>query len=131
MANRGVNLLDANIPREQRDLLRAWGIHCRIIGQDIACSNIGDDNIIVLLHRLKQPTLFTRDADFCKPDLLHAGYGLVWLDAAPEEAAMLVRRFLHHPQFRTKARRMGRVIRLHPDAIHFLERNQGELRHAA
>ena len=84
-----MNLLDENIPLEQRDLLR-----------------------------------FRRE-------LAHASYSLVWLDAAPEEAAMLVRRFLRHTQFRTKARRMGRTVRVHPDAIHFWERNQAELQHAA
>jgi hypothetical protein len=31
-----VNLLDENIPLDQRDLLRAWGIRCRVVGQDIA-----------------------------------------------------------------------------------------------
>jgi hypothetical protein len=45
-----VNLLDENIPLDQRDLLRAWGIHCRVVGQDIAQLSIGDDNIVVLLH---------------------------------------------------------------------------------
>jgi len=25
----GVNLLDENLPLDQRDLLRTWGIHCR------------------------------------------------------------------------------------------------------
>ena len=61
-----MNLLDENIPTEQRDLLRAWGVHCRVIGQDIAQLSIGDDNIIVLLHGLKSTTLFTRDEDFFK-----------------------------------------------------------------
>jgi hypothetical protein len=46
-------------------------------------------------------------------------YGLVWLDAAPEEAAMFIRRFLRHPRFRTKANRMGIVARAHHDAIQF------------
>jgi hypothetical protein len=55
-----VNLLDENIPLDQRDLLRAWGIRCRVVGQDIARLSIADDNLIVLLHRLKQPTFFTR-----------------------------------------------------------------------
>ncbi len=61
---RGVNLLDENVPLDQRDLLRARGVHCRIIGQDIAQSSIGDDNILALLPRLKRPTFFTRDEHF-------------------------------------------------------------------
>jgi len=39
-------------PLDQRDILRAWRIRCRVIGQDIARLSIADDNIIVLLHRL-------------------------------------------------------------------------------
>lgn len=60
--------------------------HRSVIGQDSAQASIGDDNILTLLHRLKQPTLFTRDKDFFKRDPCHPAYGLVWLDAAPEEA---------------------------------------------
>jgi hypothetical protein len=42
-----VNLLHENIPLDQRDLLRAWGIRCRVVGQDIARLSIADDNLIV------------------------------------------------------------------------------------
>lgn len=66
-----MNVLDENIPLDQRDLLRTWGVHCRVIGQDIAPISIRDDNILALLHRLKQPTLFTRDEDFFKHRLCH------------------------------------------------------------
>jgi hypothetical protein len=52
-----VNLLDENIPLDQRDLLRAWGIHCRVVGQDIAQLSIGDDNIVVLLQHFPFSTL--------------------------------------------------------------------------
>ena len=51
-----MNLLDENIPQDQRDILRAWRIRCRVVGQDIDRLSIADDNIIVLLHRLKQPS---------------------------------------------------------------------------
>jgi len=57
-----VNLLDENIPLDQRDVLRAWGIKCRVIGQDIAELSVGDDNILKLLHHVKQPTFFTRES---------------------------------------------------------------------
>lgn len=84
-----MNLLDENIPLDQRDILRSWGVHCRVIGQDIGELSIGDDNIISLLHRLKLPTLFTRDEDFFKSELCHSGYALIWLDAAPAESAFI------------------------------------------
>jgi hypothetical protein len=126
-----VNLLDENIPLEQRDLLRAWGIRCRVIGQDVARASIGDDNIIALLHRLKQPTLFTRDVDFFDNRLAHDGYTLVWLDVLPDEAALYVRRFLRHPQFQTKAQRSGTVVRVHHDGIEVWERHRSGLRSLA
>lgn len=122
-----MNLLDENIPLEQRDLLRAWSVHCRVIGQEIAQLSISDDNIIVLLHRLKSVTLFTRDEDFFKRELCHAAYGLVWLDVAPEETALFARRFLRHPLFRTKASRMGMVARVHHDGIHCWQRKRASL----
>ncbi len=125
-----MNLLDENIPLEQRDLLRAWGVHCRVIGQEVAPLSIGDDNIIVLLHHLKSATLFTRDEDFFKRDLCHVAYGLVWLDVASEEAAMFARRFLRHPLFRTKSSRMGVVARAHHDGIHFWQRKRATLQSA-
>lgn len=56
-----MNLLDENIPQEQLDLLQLWGFRCRAVGRDLAALSIGDDNLVPLLHRLKQPTLFTRD----------------------------------------------------------------------
>ncbi len=122
-----MNLLDENIPLEQRDLLQARGVPCRAIGQDIAQLSIGDDNILVLLHRLKHPTLFTRDVDFFHRDLAHENYALVWLDVAPGEAALFVRRFLRHPRFRTKAARLGVVARVHHDGVHFWQRHRTEV----
>lgn len=122
-----MNLLDENIPLDQRDILRAQGVHCRVVGQDVAHLSMGDDNLISLLHRLKQPVLFTRDEHFFERRLCHSAYGLVWLNAAPEEAALFIRRFLRHVRFRTKVRRMGIVARVHHDGIQFWQRNQAAL----
>lgn len=122
-----MNLLDENIPLDQRDILRAWRIRCRVIGQDIARLSIADDNIIVLLHRLKQPTFFTRDKDFFQRELCHPAYGLVWLDAVPEEAALFIRRVLGHPRFVTIASRMGMAARAHHDGLQFWQRHRAAL----
>lgn len=121
-----MNVLDANIPLEQRDLLQLSGVPCRLIGQNLAEPGIGDHGIIGLLHHLKQPTFFTRDVHFFYRHLCHAAYALVYLDLAPEECALFIRRFLKHPRFQTKAQRMGVVARVHHDGIHFWEkRRQG------
>jgi hypothetical protein len=95
-----------------------------MIGQDIAESSLGDDNIIALLHHLKQPTLFTRDEHFYEKRLGHRGYCLAWLDVAPEETAFFICRFLNHSRFETKSQRMGCVVRLHQEGIHFWELNR-------
>ena len=95
-----------------------------MVGQDIAQLSIGDDDIVVLLQHLKQPTFFTRDEDFFTRELCHPGYGLFWLDVAPEEAALFVRRVLRHPRFATKASRLGIVTRVHHDGLQFWQRNR-------
>jgi hypothetical protein len=122
-----VKLLDENIPSDQRDLLQAWGVACRRIGHEAGPMSLGDDNILVLLHRMKRPTLFTRDQHFFEKRLAHPRYGLVWLDLAPEECAVFIRRFLRHSRFRTDASRMGLVARVHHDGVHFWQRHRPHL----
>jgi hypothetical protein len=56
--------LDENIPRSQRLLLVSWGIHVKRIGVDIGRKGLQDEEIIPLLHSLRQPTFMTRDEDF-------------------------------------------------------------------
>jgi len=125
-----VNLLDENIPLDQHDILEAHRLHCRAIGREISRFSVGDEDIIALLHRLKQPTFFTRDEHFFKRRLCHAGYCLVWLDVRPTEAADFVRRFLSHPRFNTKAKRMGIVARVHHDGIQAWKRDRDGLQAA-
>lgn len=71
-----------------------------------------DSEIIPFLHQLNQPSFFTRDDDFYEPKLCHAGYCLVYLDVRKEEVAIFVRRVLRHRALKTKAKRMGKVIRV-------------------
>jgi hypothetical protein len=85
-----VNLLDENIPLEQRDILLARGIRCRVVGQQIAQLSIGDDNLLTLLHRLKQPTLFTRDKDFFARDLCHPGIRITPQSLRPSRFGVFV-----------------------------------------
>ena len=71
-----------------------------------------DEEIIVLLRKQRAPTFFTRDADFYHPGLRHRGYCLVVTSFGQNEVAMFIRRFLRHRDFDTRAKRMGRVIRV-------------------
>lgn len=117
-----MNILDENIPFGQRRPLTKWRIHFRQIAHEIGREGLDDrEQIIPLLHRLRRPTFFTRDQDFYKARLRHAGYCLVYLDVLPDEAALHIRRFLHHPTFRTQAQRMGKVVRVRHSGLSWWE----------
>lgn len=104
-------ILDENIIDSQRRLLNSWRIPVRQIGYEVGRKGMKDREIIPFLHQLNQPTLFTRDDDFYERRLCHAGYCLVYLDVRKEEVATFVRRVLRQKAFKTKAKRMGKVIR--------------------
>ena len=64
---------------------------------------------------VNRPTFFTLDDDFFKPRLRHGHYCLMYLDVEQYESATFIRRTLKHPDLNTKAKRMGKVIRIsHP-----------------
>ncbi|PKO21820.1 MAG: hypothetical protein CVU38_12575 [Chloroflexi bacterium HGW-Chloroflexi-1] len=107
-----MNILDENIREDQRRLLRSWRIPIHQIGQDVGQKGMADNKIIPFLHQLRRPTFFTRDGDFYEPGLCHAEYCLVYLAVGKDEVASFVRRFLHHSEFDTKAKRIGTIIRL-------------------
>ena len=105
-------ILDESIPRNQRELLISWRISIRQIGYDTGRKGIQDDEIIPLLHQLRRPSFFTRDADFFDHQLCHQGYCLVYLDVDKYEAALFIRRVLRHPELNTQVKRMGAVVRI-------------------
>jgi hypothetical protein len=107
-----VNLLDENIVANQRERLKGWHIPIRHVGYDIKQQGLQDEAIIPFLLELRYPTFFTRDSDFYDRNLRHARYGLVCLVIGQYEVATFARRLLHHPEFDTTAKRMGRVIRV-------------------
>lgn len=118
-----MNVLDENVPRDQADLLRQWGVRFRSISRELGYQGIDDDDIRPLLLRLKQPTLLTRDGDFFHREFAHARYSVVWFDVAVEETTFFIRRFLKHPRFRANAGRLGCVIHVQPRHIDYWTRN--------
>jgi len=111
-------LLDENIPEDQCQLLRKWRFRIRQIGQGVGRQGMKDEERIVpLLHKLDRPTFFTRDLGFFDLDRCHDGYCLVCLNVSQKDVARFVRRFLRHPSFDTKAKRMGAVIRVNPTGL--------------
>ena len=107
-----MNILDENIIESQCQLLHKWRVRFRQIGYGVGRQGLQDSEIITLLHELRQPTFFTRDDDFYNRKRRHAGYCLVYLAVRKEEVAVFVRRFLHHPEFNTKNKRMGCIVRI-------------------
>ena len=124
-------LLDENIRQDQGERLRKWRIRFRFLVEDLAQPGIKDPEIIPLLHRLKQVTFFTHDRDYFDRSLLHRAYALVWLDVYDGEAAEYIRRFLHHPDFRTQAKRSGSIVRLQPGGLRFWVRGKTGLFYAS
>ena len=100
-----MNILDENIPNSQRQLLRSWRIRIHQVGHEIGRQGMKDEEIIPLLHGLPPVTFFTRD-------LCHDRYSLVCLGIGQYEVASFVRRFLRHTAFNTRAKRVGKVIRV-------------------
>ncbi|CAG0935382.1 hypothetical protein TFLX_04219 [Thermoflexales bacterium] len=107
-----MNILDEQIPNEQRQLLKSWRYSVRHIGYDIGRKGMQDDEIIPLLRRLRQPTFFTLDFGFYERQLCHQRYCIVWMDIDEDETASFVRRLLRHAEFDTQAKRMGAVLDL-------------------
>jgi EAL domain-containing protein (putative c-di-GMP-specific phosphodiesterase class I) len=48
-----MNILDENIPEDQRQLLRGWRIPARQIGHEVGRSGMQDGESIPLLHQWK------------------------------------------------------------------------------
>ena len=112
-----MNVLDENIPENQRQLLRSWRVPVRQIGYDLGRQGLKDREIIPFLMDLRRATFFTLDADFYKRNLCHAKYCLVAMDIRKQDAAVFVRRFLRHPGYDTIAKRMGTVVRVAPSGL--------------
>ena len=106
-----MNILDENIPKNQTALLESWRIRFKQIGVNIGRLGMLDEAIIPLLRKQHLPTFFTRDRGF-DIQLCHSRYCLVVLDVGKHEAASFIRRLLRHSAFDTRAKRMGKVIRV-------------------
>lgn len=107
-----MNILDENVVETQCRLLRKWRIRFRQIGFGVGREGMKDIEIISLLHDLPRPTFLTRDDDFFERNLCHTGYCLVYTAVQKNEVAIFTRRLLKHPEFNTKAKRMGSVIKV-------------------
>jgi hypothetical protein len=121
-----MNILDEQMPEDQKQQLQQWGIRCRQIGREIGRVGMGDVEILTLLHQLRRPTLFTLDADFADPRLCHPSYCIVYLYVVDDAAATYARRVLRHPRLNTQAKRMGTFVRASHAGVRVWRRNEPE-----
>jgi len=119
-----VNILDENIINSQHQQLLAASIRGRRIGHEIGQQGMDDkDRIIRLLHSLRQSNFFTHDSDFYNRRLRHLRYCIVHLRVEENEAAEYIHRFLRHPDFKTYAKRLGKVVQVRPTVIRYWQLN--------
>jgi len=79
-----------------------------------------DDRVPALLQTLHQPTFLTIDADFWNKRWCHTGYAILYFalrDNEQDQLPGLLRALLRRPEFRTRSRRMGKVVRVGPTHI--------------
>lgn len=127
-----MNVLDEDIDHIQRNLLIASRTHFKQIGVEIGHAGMKDrDDVIPLLHGLRNPTFFSRDHGFYKPALCHNRYCLVYLDVAFNEVADHLRRFLRHPHFRTQSTRIGKVFRVRHSGLSYWQMNLNNERYVS
>lgn len=114
-----MNILDENIPKNQRLLLERWGLRVKQVGVNVGQRGMQDDEIIPLLQQQRRSTFFTRDEGFFHRHLCHFRYCLIYLAVDKYETASFIRRLLKHSAFDTQAKRMGAVIRVSSAGISF------------
>ena len=125
-----MNILDENIPKNQRQLLESWRIRVRQIGFNLGRPGMQDEQIIPFLLKQRRITFFTRDEGFHRRQYRHARYCLVYMAVEKFETAIFIRRLLHHPKFDTQAKRMGAVIRVSSAGLSFWRLNTERKMHA-
>lgn len=109
-------VVDENITEDQCRQLTKWRIRFRRIGRDLGHLGMKDDqHIIPLLHDLDRPTLIASDLGFFQGRLCHRSYSLACFDVGARATATFIRRFLRHPDFRTRKKKgMGTVVLVGP-----------------
>ncbi len=118
-------VLDENISAAEEAKLIGWGIRCRTIGVHLASKGTDDADLLPILLKLARPTFFSHDQDFRDQSRQHSRYCLVWLDTEEPEQARFIRAFLRHPEFHTHAKRLGKVVRVHPDGLTCYDSHHG------
>lgn len=82
--------------------------------------HILDDRVPEILLSCHEPTFVTIDADFWEMSLCHRGYCIVFVEVdfrRQQQIPRLLRKLLRLPAFKSRAQRMGKVIRLNSSGV--------------
>jgi hypothetical protein len=94
---------------------------------------IKDEAIPTVLRNVRQPTFVTTNVDdFWRRIPAHSRYSIVCVALPNErlhELSPLLRQLLRLPEFNTKAKRMGKVIRVSPSQLQYYERQGDHITH--
>ena len=93
-----------------------------------------DDRVPEILLALKGPTFITIDQDFWDRYLCHPGYCILYFylrDQDQDRLPELLRALLRLPEFRTRASRLGKVVRVRAARIDFWQHQVPELQHVS
>jgi hypothetical protein len=74
-----------------------------------------DDRVPEILQTQKQPTFVTIDGGFWRRNLCHPDYAVLYFALRADQQELLpdlLRALLRQPDFRTRAKRMGKVARV-------------------
>jgi hypothetical protein len=94
--------------------------------------HILDDRVPEILRTLKQPTFVTIDQDFWNRRLCDPSYSVLYFDLRDDQQQQipdLLRALLRQSQFRTRARRLGKVARVTGTLLQFWQFPGHDLHH--
>jgi hypothetical protein len=115
-------LVDEHLSRtEVLEPLLKW-ITARKIEELAPEETLKDDRILQILRRQNRPTFVTRDAGFYQKRYRDRRYCLVYFslpDLEQNRLPRLLRRLFRLVGFKTKASRMGKVVRVSDEKIDF------------
>jgi len=93
-----------------------------------------DERVPEILRTLKQPTFVTIDQDFWDRSLCHRDYCILYFPLRSDQQEQipdLLRALLRQPEFRSRARRMGKVARVRQEVIEYWQFQEPELQRLA
>ena len=128
-------VLDENIHQQRilADIAAWYRGQVRSITTLRAHTLIKDDVIPTLLQSAQQPTFVTTNVtDFWPYVSAHSRYCIICVPIPNERLhalSLLLRQLMRLPEFDTKAKRMGKVIRMSPNQLQYYEKHPGSVTH--